>query len=171
MPKPILNNNNFGSLNVSTFETGVVQTKINNFSRLKTFDFEDEGYTVSDESCEINSIIWKLHWRIQKKKKQNLEYFALYITPFVTSDEIVKQNVIKSKIALRIIKNEARDSEIRAEMDLFDHTFEDSTGAGKEDFIFYEVNKFHLYSLTAFLALLITLIKILKFLYLGVITN
>lgn len=134
-PKEILNNNNFGNLNVSTFETGVIQTKINNFSRLKTFDFEDEGYTVSDESCEINSIIWKLHWRIQKKKKQNLEYFALYNTPIVTSDEIIKQNVIKSKISLRIIKNEARDSEIRAEMNLFDHTFEDSTGVGKEDFI------------------------------------
>ncbi len=138
VPKPIINNNNFGNLNVSTFETGVIQTKINNFSRLKTFDFEDEGYTVSDESCEIAScemIIWKLHWRIQKKKKQNLEYFALYITPIVTSDEVIKEKVIKSKISLRIIKNEAINSEIRAEMNLFDHTFVDSTGAGKEDFI------------------------------------
>ena len=131
IPNKILNNNNFGRLSVSMLETGIIKSKINNFSKLKTID---TTYLESEESCIIREINWKIKYRIEKQKDQDSESFSFYVTP-MCEDKIIAQNVIKSKISFRIIKNEARFSENEAESNSIEHTFEDSTSAGKDNFI------------------------------------
>jgi chromosomal replication initiation ATPase DnaA len=93
IPNKILNNNNFGRLSVSMLETGIIKSKINNFSKLKTID---TTYLESEESCIIREINWKIKYRIEKQKDQDSESFSFYVTP-MCEDKIIAQIIPDNK--------------------------------------------------------------------------